>query len=104
MKLAGESDQVLGGFLRGQISVMIALGIIYGTGLWLVGLDLGILIGLVAGLVSFVPYLGAAVGIGAAVIASLVQHGDLLHLALVLAVFGVGSLATPLRSSWAPLR
>src|SRR5690606_39971131 len=46
-RLAAESDSVLGGFLRGQLSVMIALGIIYGTGLWLVGLDLGILIGLV---------------------------------------------------------
>ncbi len=90
LKLSGESDQVLGGFLRGQISVMIALGVIYGTGLWLVGLDLGILIGLVAGLVSFVPYLGALVGIGAAVIATLVQHGDWMHLLLVLAVFGAG--------------
>lgn len=90
LKLAGESDQVLGGFLRGQISVMIALGVIYGTGLWMVGLDLGILIGLVAGLVSFVPYLGALVGIGAAIIATLVQHGDWMHLLLVLAVFGVG--------------
>lgn len=90
LKLAGESDAVLGGFIRGQISVMIALGVIYGTGLWLVGLDLGILIGLVAGLVSFVPYLGALVGIGAAIIATLVQHGDWMHLALVLVVFGVG--------------
>jgi predicted PurR-regulated permease PerM len=101
LKLAGESDQVLGGFLRGQISVMIALGIIYGTGLWLVGLDLGILIGLVAGLVSFVPYLGAAVGIGAAVIASLVQHGDWMHLLLVVAVFGVGqTLESFLLTPW----
>lgn len=90
-RLAAESDSVLGGFLRGQLSVMIALGIIYGTGLWLVGLDLGILIGLVAGLVSFVPYLGAAVGIGAALIACLVQFGvDWWHLGLVLVVFGVG--------------
>ncbi len=90
LKLAGESDAVLGGFIRGQISVMIALGIIYATGLWMVGLDLGILIGLVAGLVSFVPYLGAVVGIGAAIIATLVQHGDWLHLVLVLGVFALG--------------
>ena len=96
-KLAQESDQVLGGFIRGQLSVMIALGTIYAIGLTAVGVDLGILIGLVAGLVSFVPYLGAIVGLGAAVIATLVQHGDLMHLALVLGVFGLGQL---LESFW----
>lgn len=96
-KLAQESDQVLGGFIRGQLSVMIALGTIYAVGLTAVGVDLGILIGLVAGLVSFVPYLGAIVGLGAAVIATLVQHGDLMHLALVLGVFGLGQL---LESFW----
>jgi len=96
-KLACESDQVLGGFIRGQLSVMIALGTIYAIGLTAVGVDLGILIGLVAGLVSFVPYLGAIVGLGAAVIATLVQHGDLMHLALVLGVFGLGQL---LESFW----
>lgn len=90
VRLAHESDMVLGGFIRGQLSVMIALGIIYATGLTLVGVDLGILIGIVAGLVSFVPYLGAVVGVGAAVIATLVQHGDWTHLLLVLAVFTVG--------------
>ena len=89
-RLAAESDQVLGGFLRGQLSVMLVLGAIYALGLWLVGLDLGLLIGFIAGLVSFVPYLGAFVGLAAAVIATLVQHGDLTHLALVLGVFAVG--------------
>ncbi|HEX5756980.1 MAG TPA: AI-2E family transporter [Arenimonas sp.] len=88
--LAKQSDGVLGAFLRGQLSVMFALGLIYATGLWAVGVDLGILIGLVAGLVSFVPYLGAVVGIGAGVIATLVQHGDVTHLVLVLAVFMIG--------------
>lgn len=88
--LASESNAVLGGFIRGQLSVMIVLGLVYGIGLRLVGLELGLLIGFVAGLVSFVPYLGAFVGVSAAVIASLVQHGDLFHLALVLGVFAVG--------------
>ena len=97
MKLTQESDEVLGGFIRGQLSVMIALGAIYAVGLSAVGVDLGILIGIVAGLVSFVPYLGAIVGLGAAVIATLVQHGDLMHLALVLGVFGLGQL---LESFW----
>lgn len=93
VELARQSDEVLGGFLRGQLSVMLSLGAIYAIGLWLVGLDLGLLIGVVAGLVSFVPYLGAFVGVAAAVIATLVQHGDLLHFALVLAVFGFGQIA-----------
>jgi predicted PurR-regulated permease PerM len=89
-RLASESDEVLGGFLRGQFSVMISLGSIYAIGLWAVGLDLGILIGFVAGLVSFVPYLGAFIGVSSAVIAVLVQYGDATHLMLVLAVFVVG--------------
>jgi predicted PurR-regulated permease PerM len=89
-RLAEESDQVLGGFIRGQLSVMVSLGSIYAVGLWAVGLDLGLLIGFVAGLLSFVPYLGAFVGVSAAVLATLVQHGDPTHLMLVLAVFAVG--------------
>ena len=51
-----------------------------------------LLIGLLAGLVSFVPYLGFIVGAGAAVIAALVQYGDLLHLLLVVGVFSVGQM------------
>ena len=89
-QLASESNDVLGGFLRGQFMVMVVLGLVYGIGLRLVGLELGLLIGFIAGMVSFVPYLGAFVGVSAAVVASLVQHGDLFHLALVLGVFAVG--------------
>lgn len=89
-RLASEVDLVLGGFIRGQLSVMVVLGAIYAIGLWAVGVELGLLIGFVAGLVSFVPYLGAFVGLTAAIIATLVQHGDLLHLALVLGVFSIG--------------
>lgn len=89
-RLARQSDEVLGAFLRGQLSVMLALGAIYSAGLMMIGLDLGLLIGMVAGLVSFIPYLGAIVGVGAAVVAALVQYGDIWHVLLVLAVFGVG--------------
>lgn len=89
-RLARESDQVLGGFLRGQLSVMVSLGAIYAFGLWMVGLDLGLLIGFIAGMVSFVPYLGAFVGVSTAVLAVLVQYGDATHLMLVLAVFVIG--------------
>lgn len=92
VRLARESDEVLGGFLRGQVAVMVSLGLIYGIGLALVGLDLGFLIGMVAGLLSFVPYLGTTVGLVAAIIATLVEHGDLFHLVLVVAVFSVGQV------------
>jgi predicted PurR-regulated permease PerM len=92
VQLAHESDQVLGGFVRGQLSVMISLGVIYAVGLTIAGVDLGILIGIIAGLVSFVPYLGAAIGMAMAVVATLVQHGDWMHLAMVLGVFAVGQV------------
>ena len=90
MKLAGESDAVLGNFMRGQISVMLVLGMVYALGLWIVGVEFGFLIGFIAGLVSFVPYRGVFVGISAALIAALVQGMDPMHLGLVVAVFMVG--------------
>ncbi len=90
--LARESDTVLGAFVRGQLLVMLALGVFYGAGLSLVGLSVGLLIGLVAGLLSFVPYLGFIVGFGGAVIAVLVQYGDWTHLLIVCGVFVVGQL------------
>ena len=101
VKLARDSDEVLGAFLRGQLVVMAALGVIYSVGLWLVGLDLALLIGMIAGLVSFVPYLGFIVGILLAAVASVMQFHDAYHLLFVAAVFGVGQalegmLLTPL--------
>ena len=90
--LAHESDLVLGAFVRGQLLVMLALGIFYGAGLSLLGLSVGPLIGMVAGLLSFVPYLGFIVGFGSALIAVLVQYGDVTHLALVVVVFVIGQL------------
>ncbi|TDR45805.1 putative PurR-regulated permease PerM [Tahibacter aquaticus] len=89
-RLARESDEVLGAFLRGQLSVMLALGTLYAVGLWAIGIDVGPLIGMIAGLISFVPYLGAIVGVGMALIAAVVQYQDWTHVIMVLAVFGVG--------------
>ncbi|MDR0183108.1 AI-2E family transporter [Lysobacter arvi] len=91
-RLARESSDVLSAFLRGQFLVMLVLGVMYGLGLWAVGLDLGILIGLIAGLLTFVPYLGPASGILLGVIAALVQYGDWQHVAGVLVVFGIGQV------------
>ena len=91
-RLARESDQVLGSFVRGQLLVMLALGVIYGAGLTMIGLSVGPLIGMIAGLLSFVPYLGFIIGLIASLIAALVQYGDWLHIGLVLVVFAIGQL------------
>jgi predicted PurR-regulated permease PerM len=91
-RLARETDEVLGAFLRGQLLVMLALAAIYSSGLLLVGLDLALPIGIAAGLVSFVPYLGFIVGIAAAGAAAYVQFHDPLVLAGVAAVFAVGQV------------
>lgn len=90
--LANETDEVLSAFIRGQLLVMLALAVVYTVGLWIVGLDLALLIGLIAGMVSFVPYLGFIIGILLAVIASLIQNAELLPLLGVALVFGVGQL------------
>jgi predicted PurR-regulated permease PerM len=88
--LAKEIDEVMGAFLRGQFLVMLALGLIYTLGLWAIGLDLAFVIGMLAGLLSIVPYLGTLVGVVAALIAASFQFQDLIHPLLALAVFGVG--------------
>ena len=89
-RLVRESDRTLSSFLRGQLSVMIVLGLIYGIGLWLVGISVGPLIGMIAGLISFVPYMGAIVGMAMGVIAAVVQYQDVFHVAMVMVVFVIG--------------
>ena len=91
LEIATECHSVLGAFVKGQFLVMILLGIVYAVGLQLIGLDVGLIIGMIAGLASIIPYLGFAVGIVAAVIATLLQFGvDWMQLALVLVVFMIG--------------
>ncbi|AIF47156.1 AI-2E family transporter [Dyella japonica] len=90
--LAREADNVLGAFVRGQLLVMLALGIFYGVALTLMGLSVGPLIGMIAGLLSFVPYLGFIVGFGSALIAAMVQYGDWTHVLIVVGIFMAGQL------------
>jgi predicted PurR-regulated permease PerM len=90
--LARESDEVLGAFLRGQLTVMLFLGILYSIGLKLAGLEWSLAIGMLAGLVSFVPYLGVIFGLLTASIAVLIQSQDVLQLVWVLLIFGVGQM------------
>ncbi|MCH7899088.1 MAG: AI-2E family transporter, partial [Proteobacteria bacterium] len=100
VELARQTDDVLGAFLRGQLMVMFALAVIYSVGLTLVGLEFAIAIGVVAGLVSFVPYLGFVFGIGIASLTVVLQPNPLLHLIGVVATFTIaqmfeGSFLTP---------
>ncbi|AWL28430.1 AI-2E family transporter [Acinetobacter defluvii] len=93
MRIVNECHSVLGAFVKGQFLVMFLLGVVYAVGLQLVGLEVGLIIGMVAGLCSIIPYLGFGVGIIAAIIAALFQFGlDWTHLILVLVVFGVGQI------------
>jgi predicted PurR-regulated permease PerM len=89
-KLSRECDGVLAEFLRGQLMLMIALGLMYSIGLWLAGLEFALLVGMMSGLLSFVPYLGGIVGIGVAGILAFMQFHDIIHLIFVALVFGVG--------------
>lgn len=92
-RLASEVDDVLGAFFRGQFMVMLALGVMYSIGLSLVGIELAILIGMGAGVLSIVPYLGSIVGVLVAVGAAIFQFHDWFHPVMVLLVFGVGQSA-----------
>lgn len=93
LTIVRECHSVLGAFVKGQFLVMLLLGIVYAVGLQLIGLEVGLIIGMIAGLASIIPYLGFGVGIIAAVIASLFQFGlDWMQLLLVGIVFMIGQM------------
>lgn len=91
-QLAHETDVVLNRLIRGQLLVMIALAIIYSVGLSIVGLNVALLIGIAAGIISFIPYLGFISGLVAASIAIIVQTHDPLTVLWVAVVFTVGQV------------
>lgn len=88
--LARECDEVLAAFLRGQLLVMISLAVVYAIGLGVVGLKLALIIGMVAGLGSIIPYFGFAIGIVAATIAAVIQFGSFNSVLMVWGVFAIG--------------
>ncbi|MDD5472072.1 MAG: AI-2E family transporter [Sideroxydans sp.] len=91
-QIAGEADVVLAEFLRGQIAVMLLMSVFYVVVLWLVGLEFALPIGVVAGMLVFVPYLGTVLGLLLATLAALMQFGIGGDLLVVWVVFGVGQL------------
>jgi predicted PurR-regulated permease PerM len=90
--IAKEVDQVVAEFLRGQLSVMLSLCVFYSVGLWLAGLDMALSIGLIAGLLSFVPYLGFALAFILAILLALLQFSSVMDIVPILVVFGLGQV------------
>lgn len=100
IELSLECDDMLAAFIRGQLMVMFALATIYTIGLSMIGLELALLLGVIAGIVSFVPYLGLIVGIGFAGLAAFLQFAEWMPVIMVVLVFGVaqaieGMVLTP---------
>lgn len=91
--MAREINLVLASYLRGQGLICVILGLIYSAGLAAIGLNFALLIGLMSGLISFVPYVGNIIGLGTALLIAFAQFGpDLNHLLLVVIVYGIGQL------------
>ncbi len=89
--LAGKIDTVLAGFVRGQITVSSILGSFYAISLVLIGLKFGAVIGLVAGLISFIPFVGSIIGGGLSIGVAIFQFwDDPIWIGVVAAVFMIG--------------
>lgn len=91
-EIATEVDSVLAQFLRGQLSVMLLMSTLYALSLWLVGLEFALPIGVVAGMLVFVPYLGMITGLALATLAAFTQFDQFSNVLAVWAVFGAGQL------------
>jgi len=91
-EIAGEVDAVLAEFLRGQISVLLLMSLFYVVALWLAGLEFALPIGILAGMLVFVPYLGTILGLSLATLAATMQFPDFSGVLWVWAVFGAGQL------------
>lgn len=90
-RLAGEINASIAGFVRGQGTLCLILGVMYAVGLTLVGLNFGLLIGLFAGLISFIPYIGSLVGLVLSVGVAFVQFWpDWIMVAAVAGIFFIG--------------
>ncbi|MDI3335224.1 AI-2E family transporter [Defluviimonas aestuarii] len=89
--IARDIDRVLAGFVRGQVSVCMALGTFYAVALMLAGLDFGLIVGAIAGLITFIPYVGALIGGALAIGLALFQFwGDWLSIGIIAAIFAAG--------------
>lgn len=83
-------DKIISSFIRGQLSVCVLLGSFYAIGLTFVGLDLGMLVGFIAGIISFIPYVGSIVGFITAMAIAFAQFDYWVPITQVIGVFAVG--------------
>ena len=90
--LIKEIDKVLAKFIRGQGLVCFILSIFYGIGLFLIGIKFGILLGIFAGILSFVPFIGSFLGGGLTLILGFAQFGFSMELLMLLSIFVFGQL------------
>jgi predicted PurR-regulated permease PerM len=89
--LANEIDRVLAGFVRGQVSVCVILGTFYSIALMLAGLQFGLVVGAIAGAITFIPYVGSLVGGILAIGLAMFQFwGDWWSIGVVAAIFAFG--------------
>ena len=84
---AKEIDHAMSGFIRGQLSVCVILGAYYSLGLYIVGLDMGVFIGFLSGIISFIPYVGSITGFVISVLVAMAQYNSWTGVAAVVAVF-----------------
>jgi len=92
-QLAGDIDDALASFIRGMGTVCLILGSYYAIALMLVGLQFGLVVGAIAGLITFIPYVGALVGGALAIGLALFQFwGDWLSIGLVAGIFVLGQV------------
>lgn len=92
LAIAREIDTVLSEFVRGQVLVILVMCVFYSGALWLAGLDYALAVGLISGILVFVPYLGVVVGVLLGSLAGLAQFGSLAGLLPIWGVFAIGQL------------
>ena len=88
----GEINTILSGFIRGQATVCFCLAIFYSIGLTLAGLDTGVVIGIITGTLSFIPYVGVWSGFIVSILLGAAQFSDPTHLLWIVAVFAIGQV------------
>jgi predicted PurR-regulated permease PerM len=91
-EIAGEIDHVLGQFLRGQLSVMLVLAAFYSIALAIAGIEYALALGLITGLLCFIPYLGFGLGLTLALLSAFLQNDGWMPFVWVGAIFGAGQL------------
>ena len=90
--IAADTDAVLGEFLRGQLAVMVIMSVYYSLALWIAGLEFPLPIGVLTGMLVFVPYVGMITGLALATLSGLMQFQDVSGMIPVWIAFGVGQL------------